>query len=296
VLSPVHFIVLHHTDANTPGSTIDHFSDKANNKEETGAHYLVDLDGHIIKMAPETVVTFHPGKCYWYGLDSSVVSDDDAMGFKWTDIAVGIEQVHRGTKDYSSEQVAATKRLVERLRAMHGTSHHNVLGHGEIAIDAPARTREKHPRAKQLGRKFDCPGEVYDWHILENSGNATKPVSDSEDIVPHARYGDFFKKFPGKSINTVTNDKTIVPVAIAGLQLTLSELGYFVDFVDFTAKYDELTRHAVEAFQIRYFSGRLRRDERFRIVEGRTHVVRVANLFTIQRMHSVLLARNGFKF
>jgi N-acetylmuramoyl-L-alanine amidase len=289
ILSPVQFIILHHTGASTPGGTIDHFSDKVHNKEGIGAHYLVDVDGHIIKMAHETAVTYHSGKCYWYGLDSSSESTSDGSGVEWIHFAVGIEQVHEGTRNYPSEQVVATKRLIERLRAMHGTSYHNVLGHSEIALHVREAVKGKQAGTKQLGRKLSCPGENFDWHILENSGNATKPAS-GPSIVPHARYGDFFNRFPGKAINTVPNDKTIVPVAIAGLQLTLSELGYFVRF---TAEYDEPTRRAVEAFQVRYFSGRLRRDERAQILEEGK---RVANLFTIERMHRVLLARNGFKF
>lgn len=289
IFSPVQFIVLHHTGASTPGSTLDYFSDKVHNKEETGAHYLVDVDGHVIKMAHETVKTFHSGKCYWYGLDSSDGSTKSPSHVEWTHISVGIEQVHQGTRDYPSEQVTATKRLIERLREVYGTSRHNVLGHGEIGLYVPKEVNGKRPEEKHLGRKLICPGEVYDWHILENSGNATKPASWS-NVVPHERYGDFFNKFPGQSINTAKNDKTIMPVAIAGLQLTLSELGYFVRF---TADYDEPTRRAVEAFQVRYFSGRLRRDERARIMKDGK---RLANLFTIERMHRVLLARKGFKF
>jgi N-acetyl-anhydromuramyl-L-alanine amidase AmpD len=289
ILSPVHFIILHHTDASTPGSTLDHFSDKIHNKFKTGAHYLVDIDGHVIKMAHETVRTFHPGECYWYGLDSSAASTDDASDFEWVNVAVGIEQVHERTRPYPSEQIAGTKNLIERLQAIYGTSRHNVLGHGEIALDFHEAIKGKRPETKRLGRKLLCPGESYDWHILENSGNATKPMSDLIN-VPHSRYGDFFNQFPGQAINTATDDQTIVPVAIAGLQLTLSELGYFVNL---TAKYDEPTRRAVEAFQVRYFSGRFRRDERKQIMDGGK---RLANLLTVERMHKVLAARDRFKY
>jgi N-acetyl-anhydromuramyl-L-alanine amidase AmpD len=288
ILSPVHFIVLHHTEAATPGSTIDHFSDKIHNQEETGAHYLIDVDGHTIKMAHETVRTFHPGKCCWYGLDSTQPADTSA-DFDWTNISVGIEQVHEEEIAYPSTQIAGTKNLIERLRAAYGTSHHNVLGHGEIALVTQQRVHGKVEKTKRLGRKVRCPGQAYDWHILENSGNATRPAH-GPSMVPHARYGGFFEKNPDGAINTVEDDQTIVPIAIAGLQLTLSELGYFVNF---TARYDEPTMHAVEAFQVRYFSGRFRRDERKQFMIGRK---RLANLFTIERMHQVLAARGGFKF
>jgi N-acetyl-anhydromuramyl-L-alanine amidase AmpD len=132
---------------------------------------------------------------------------------------------------------------------------------------------------------------------LESSGNATKPAT-KPDVVPHARYGDFFNQFPGESINSVKinnatkakNIEDILPVAVAGLQLTLSELGYFVNS---TTNYDEPTLRAVEAFQVRYFSGGLRADERKQIIKDHT---RLANLLTIKRMHEVLAARRNFKF
>jgi N-acetyl-anhydromuramyl-L-alanine amidase AmpD len=288
-LSGVQFIILHHTDADTPGSTINHFCDVVNNRSKTAAHYLVDVDGHVIKLANESASVRHAGECYWYGLDSYEGSAMQTAGFNWNDISVGIEQVHKGTDTYASTLVAGTKNLIERIRSVHGTSPHNVLGHGEVNLHKDQLIRGRRIKIKNLGRKLFCPGEVYDWHILENSGNATKPLLKA-GVVPHERYGHFFVRFPGESINTVKDDKKIVPAAITGLQMTLRELGYFVNV---TAAYDEPTARAVEAFQVRYFSGRLRETERARSRKGR---IRLANLLTIERMHQVLMARNGFTY
>jgi N-acetyl-anhydromuramyl-L-alanine amidase AmpD len=99
-LSPVQFIVLHHNDATTPGSTLDFFSDTVNNKDEIGAHYLVDVDGHTIKMAHETIRTNHAGQCYWYGLDSYEGSTTRIGGFEWSDISIGCGSF--GTKEFRS--------------------------------------------------------------------------------------------------------------------------------------------------------------------------------------------------
>lgn len=280
LLSPMTFIVLHHAEADTPGSVISEFLGSAHGTDPKGVHYLVDVDGHVIKMTHESMRAPHAGKCFWYGLESSPSSE----GFNWADISVGIEQVHKGTKRYPSELVAGTKNLIQRVRAAFSTSHHNVIGHGEIAIHELAKD------VKTLGRKVLCPGEHYNWPFLESSGNATRPASGSRVGVPHARYGDFFVRFPFESINTFKGDRAIVRAAVAGMQVTLSQLGYLVSF---TGQYDERTARAVEAFQVRYFSGETRQAERKQIMVGRN---RLANLVTIRRMHEVLEARGSFRF
>jgi N-acetylmuramoyl-L-alanine amidase len=278
-LSSVQFIVLHHNNAMTPGSTITHFSDALGNKEKAGAHYLVDVDGHVLKMAHETVSVRHAGPCFWYGLESSPTSVTEDR-FNWNNVSVGIEHVHKDQDAYLSEQVVGTKNLIERIRSFYKVSPHNVLGHSEIALHGS-------PNTKHLGRKLLCPGEAYDWYILESTGNATRPGSGA---VPHERYDKFFLRYPKEALNDTTADSQHVSRAISGLQTTLSELGYFVNM---TGKYDEPTIRAVEACQVRYFSGRFRKGQRLRVMSKRT---RLANLITIQMMHDVLAARAAFKF
>jgi N-acetyl-anhydromuramyl-L-alanine amidase AmpD len=199
-------------------------------------------------------------------------------GFRWSDISVGIEQVHKHPNPYASNMVVGTKNLIERIRSAYGTSPHNVLGHGEIALHGPLN-------AMRIGRKLTCPGEAYDWYILESSGNATNPGSG---IVPHARYDAFFINNPNGALNSGSGRAS--SVAVSGLQLTLAELGYFVKI---TGRYDEPTLRAVEAFQVRHFSGRFRSGQLSRII---SKSVRLANLVTIQMMHDVLGARAGFRF
>jgi N-acetyl-anhydromuramyl-L-alanine amidase AmpD len=274
-LSKVQFIVLHHTDGSTPGSAINEFLD-VNNKHKTGAHYMVDIDGHTVKLADETIHVNHTGPCFWYGLESSPLSVTTGR-LDWNNISVGIEQVHK-SGEYPDHQVLATKNLIERIRSVYKTSPHNVVGHGEIALHPP-------PSLKRLGRKLLCPGEEYNWYILENAGDATKPASS---VVPHARYADFFVNNADADLNNLSPSK--VSPEIVGLQTTLSELGYFVIV---TGKYDEPTIRAIEAFQVRFFSGRFRHVHAPRIIRNK---VRLANLVTIQMMHDVLAARGGFRF
>jgi hypothetical protein len=122
-LSPVQFIVLHHNDATTPGSTLDHFSDEVNNKHKTGAHYLVDIDGHVIKMAHETITVRHAGECFWYGLDSYQQSSKHVPELSWNDISIGVEQVNKDSSKYPFELVATVDH--ERPHTPRKSPHHS---------------------------------------------------------------------------------------------------------------------------------------------------------------------------
>jgi N-acetyl-anhydromuramyl-L-alanine amidase AmpD len=120
--------------------------------------------------------------------------------------------------------------------------------------------------------------------FLENTGNATKPGSST---VPHDRYGYFFHD-PRATIDS-HHRHTGRRSAMVGLQATLADLGYFVNG---TAQYDEVTMRAVEAFQIRYFSG----THRPHVPAGRKKTDVVVDIDTIQMMHDVLAARGNFRF
>jgi N-acetylmuramoyl-L-alanine amidase len=267
-LSSSLFIHLHHTEGDTPGGTIDEFiSTKAK-----GAHYLVDFDGFAIKLTNEDRTASHAGRAHWYDLDSSKVGNTVAH---FNDLSVGIEQVNRKGDAFPSAQLAGASFLVGNLRSSLSTNANNVLADAETAIN-----HHDKQKTKSLGRKVDCPGAGYDWTVLENAGNATKPATGA--AVPHKRYDDIFVKTPGAAISGSSS-----ATAIAGLQQTLAELGYFVNR---NKKLDNATKQAVKAFQNRYFSGPGRAAQ-LALVSGVG-----ADLTTVTRMHEVLDARAGFTY
>ena len=261
-LSNTQFVILHETTAGTPGSTLNDFTTQAN----TGAHYLVDVDGHVIKMAPESKLVQHTAESTWFDITSDPLVAGHIGSFNA--LCVGIEQVHDGagsTGTFPLVQVAATKGLVERLRAVFGIKFHNVLGHNEI---------------KDEDSRANCPGFQLEWPLLENSGNATKPGSGA---IPATKYGGTFA-VPGAVINNRSPSGVIVD-----LQTTLKSLGYnAVIDGDFGKVERWLT-----AFQNRYFAGQANSAARAAFTKGKH---RVADLATVQRMHDVLAARGGFKY
>jgi N-acetyl-anhydromuramyl-L-alanine amidase AmpD len=54
-------VLVHRTDAATPGSSLDDFIPSPISKT---SHYLVDVDGHIIKLVHEDLVANHAGESW----------------------------------------------------------------------------------------------------------------------------------------------------------------------------------------------------------------------------------------
>jgi len=230
------FIHLHQTDGPTPGSAIDQFLLQVAPEDARGAHYLVDTNGFVIKLCHENVHANHAGRSHWYDLDSCRAGGTIPS---FNSISVGIEHVHADGNQFAGDQLAGTNWVLTALRAELPTSHFNVLGDGETAINF-----DRDPAQKSLGRKINCPGFTYDWTVIENAGNSTRPQRGA--TVPHAFYDNFFKGSPKGELRSASS------AAVAGLQATLASLGYFVEL---SVLYDNATERAVEAFQGRYFSG-----------------------------------------
>ena len=266
-LSKAQFIHLHHTAAPTPGSTLDEFT----TTNAKGAHYLVDVDGFIVKLTDEMRSVAHTGKAHWYDLDSAKHSRQKTIEH-FNDLSIGIEQVNEKHAPYPASQLAATSWLVGMLRDWFGINRHNVLGDGDTAMD---------DKYAKLGRKPLCPGPTYDWTVLERAGNATAPALGAE--VPHDRYENLFSK----DSTAVIGEKS-KPTLILALQRTIAELGYFV--VE-NGAYDAATKAAIDAFRNRYFSGPSRSSDHAR-VKGLEH----ADFLTVTRMHEVLADRAGYTY
>lgn len=133
------------------GSPIDTF----NGGEGTAAHYLVDLDGHVVKLVHESEVTAHAASSHWHELDGLNSS------------GVGIETVHtdnnsntdRKLREFTQEQYGAINRLVSRIRSSFGITKAYVCGHNDCRDGAR-----------------DCPGDMFDWKSLEDAGNALRTL------------------------------------------------------------------------------------------------------------------------
>lgn len=226
------------------------------------AHYLVDFDGHAVKMVDEAHSTPHAGDSFWQGRDGV------------NHFSVGIEIMHTdaptgsGLARFPDEQLAAVVRLCNELQTNFGVRSSRYVAHSSIGITSKATFT--------LTRKFD-PGEMFDWSLFEPE------IVDERE----AYAGDDPAILDLLSVQQpiLKNQKT--PAAEQSLRsarvLKLKELLYQIGFSvtghapttpvarpgersrsfggspKLNGKFDRAMELAVRAFQRRYFSGRLRR-------------------------------------
>jgi N-acetyl-anhydromuramyl-L-alanine amidase AmpD len=117
---PTH-IVLHATGGAVPptiGKALGEFMAATSKK---GIHYIIDLDGHVVKMCPETHGLAHSNESSWRG--------KEGLNRR----SVGIEHAHgdkQGT--YPEAQTRASIDLVRALKRHFDIDGRNIAGHGEV--------------------------------------------------------------------------------------------------------------------------------------------------------------------
>jgi len=139
---PVDILVLHYTGMQTAEAALDRLRDPA---AGVSAHYLVEEDGRIHALVPESRRAWHAGVSVWRG-----VRDVNSR-------SVGIEIVNPGHewgyRPFPAEQMVAVTALCRAVLDRHPIPRANVVGHSDIA---PARKTD--------------PGELFDWRGLANAG------------------------------------------------------------------------------------------------------------------------------
>lgn len=135
---PISMIVLHYTGMQSGAEAIARLADP---NAEVSAHYVVDEDGTITVMVPETKRAWHAGRSHWRG-----VTDINSA-------SVGIEIVNPGHEfgyqPFPDEQIASVMRLVQDVKERYAITRGNIVGHSDIA---PARKQD--------------PGELFPWEAL----------------------------------------------------------------------------------------------------------------------------------
>ncbi|MCC4243069.1 peptidoglycan recognition protein family protein [Stappia indica] len=139
---PVSLLLLHYTGMTSGEEALQRLCDP---RAEVSAHYVVDEDGTILQLVPESRRAWHAGRSYWKG-ERDINSR-----------SIGIEIVNpgheNGYRPFPEAQVAAVIELARDICARHGIAPQDVLGHSDVAPD----------------RKED-PGELFPWDRLAGAG------------------------------------------------------------------------------------------------------------------------------
>jgi N-acetylmuramoyl-L-alanine amidase len=137
-------VVLHYTGMDTAEGAIERLADPAS---EVSAHYLVDLDGRVVRLVAEEMRAWHAGAAWWGG-----VADVNSR-------SIGIEIVNCGHElgypPFPEPQMAALEALLAGILTRHAILPQRVVGH---ACVAPQRKRD--------------PGEKFDWRRLARRGQS----------------------------------------------------------------------------------------------------------------------------
>lgn len=243
------FIVVHRTQ----GLTFQAQGLHDGGPDQLSVHYLIDKDGHVLKLVKDEEVANHAGES-WY---------DGVAGIN--DVSIGIEHVNGFDQStntgeaYTDAQMAASRDLVSALVTKFSVPQKHVVGHVDVAV---TRSRPTVNLAFGGARGPD-PGPEYDWPLIAAAG-ASVDASPDDSIDPGGIYGGYFAN-PANKLIVNDNDagpryggslSTIFSGVIAELQEDLSTIGYAISTdasgTKINGKYDAQTAAAVGRFLMRF--------------------------------------------
>jgi N-acetylmuramoyl-L-alanine amidase len=242
-------IVIHHTGGRVIGNALNTLPSPPSGNSAS-AHYIIDRDGHIVKLNRDTVNGQHAGFSFW--------GARTVNGF-----SIGIEIVNAGAA-YPLAQYQALEGLLERLLAGYAIAPHRIVGHSDISTNVAPTMPAAH-----LGNKAGDPGVSFEWNRLERRGWGLVPMMGP---IPGVAYGGLFtnadiltdaEKLAGTGIvlQPEDNDNSsrfgghrragFSQRPITELQQDLLDIGYFVST---TGRYDQRTESAVQMFREHFWS------------------------------------------
>ncbi|MCO6419402.1 N-acetylmuramoyl-L-alanine amidase [Siccirubricoccus sp. KC 17139] len=154
--TPIDVLVLHYTGMRSGPEALGRLRDPA---AQVSSHYLVEEDGTVFALVPETRRAWHAGISHWRG------------HAQLNGRSIGIEIVNPGHewgyRDFPALQMAAVCDLCLEILGRHPIPPWNVVAHSDIAPD----------------RKQD-PGEKFDWEGLAANGVGLWPGPAAAPVPP----------------------------------------------------------------------------------------------------------------
>jgi N-acetylmuramoyl-L-alanine amidase len=141
--APPDMVLLHYTGMQTGAEAIARLCDP---EARVSAHYVVEEDGRVFRLAAEERRCWHAGKSFWKG-----EADINA-------VSIGVEIVNPGHewgyRPFPDPQVEAVIGLLDAVRSRWTIPNARILGHSDVA---PSRKED--------------PGELFPWKRLAEAGH-----------------------------------------------------------------------------------------------------------------------------
>ena len=164
----INFIIFHYTGMKQESEAIKRLT---NIQSEVSCHYLVQKDGAIITIVPESYIAWHAGKSSW-GKYKSL-----------NKYSIGIEISNPGHefnyKKFSKKQISSLLKLSKFLIKKYKINIKNILGHSDVAPDRKKDPGEKFPW------KYLSKNKIGLWHTLKKQElikNRMLKINKKEEI------------------------------------------------------------------------------------------------------------------
>ncbi|MEM2026373.1 MAG: N-acetylmuramoyl-L-alanine amidase [Thermoproteota archaeon] len=247
-------IVVHQTGGSTISGAIHSFT---NRESKTSAHYIIDIDGQIVKMVMNSKCAWHAGRSNW-GKQKDVNS-----------FSIGIEIVHDDGEDgntpFRDEQYKALINLIKQIQARYNIPKYKVVGHSDVAIpkmapkETESREGEKIPVKKVVWEMHNCPGPNFDWKRLEEEGLGLIP--ESYLIYPFEE-----EDFPIKRDLPLKGNQIGL---FNEVKRALEKIGYYIP-PESVSGYNFEVAQAIHKFKRHFYAGSRRPQDRpwWEVVDG----------------------------
>ena len=136
--SKIKYLIYHYTGMKSENAAIKRLT---NHNSKVSCHYLIKINGEIVRMVPDLYVAWHAGISSW---KKDLFLNSNSIG-----IEISNPGHEYGYRNFNNKQILSILSLSKKLKKKYKIKKENILGHSDIA---PLRKKD--------------PGEKFPWKIL----------------------------------------------------------------------------------------------------------------------------------
>ena len=168
-LGEIKFIIFHYTGMKSEKTALKRLT---NYKSQVSSHYLINKNGEINKLVPDSYIAWHAGKSKWKKLESF---NKNSIGIEITNPGHSF-----GYKEFPKLQIFSLIKLTKLLISEYNISKKNILGHSDIAPERKKDPGEKFPW------KYLSKNKIGFWHNINQKiliKNRMLKISNNHKIL-----------------------------------------------------------------------------------------------------------------